>query len=463
MFKRPSTLVAAKTGTLAISSLLVLAACGNGSGSGTPQPAEEALQEIAAQADHPVYYLGQQYRDWIVSDTSVDNDTGRIYVFYGTCSAVVDSCAPPFQVMTEVMDPELWSAAVGCSRLPPVRGVPAVSFGDALMLLTADSLITLADDTGDAAAATAAAEQLRPVGAALSTGALPPPDPAALQIVETACGKNPGDIGPTEPEQGPAPTGPPQVPDFTVDQLGGGVLRWSAYRGKPVVVVVGDVPDVIQGIRRVTELRAGPRPAVIGLVWKVFGSKFTPAPIAAIATGGRRRVRTGGLCGDPPAGRLVLRHGRGRFGRIRRDRLRQRRGPPHPPPPHGRQQQRHRHRSRRHRALTGHSTKAATCSTLRNTDAKSSPQLHCHLAPNAGLGRPSPLDSPRHAYVDPTRRPDSDQPPWRPFTHEAHPPVRQGFRKARSWRESSCGPTRRCRHCGRGRRSCPPARASPAR
>jgi hypothetical protein len=282
MFKRPSTFTAARTATLAIPSLLALTACGTGSGSGTPPPAEDALQQIAAQAGHPVYYLGQQYRDWIVSDTYIDNDTGRIYVIYGTCSAVVDSCAPPFQVMTEVMDPELWSAADGCSRLPPVRGVPAVSFGDALMLLTAESLITLADDTGETAAATAAAEQLRPVGAALSTGALPPPDPSALRIVETACGKKPGDAGPTEPEQEPAPTGPPQVPDFTVDQLGGGVLRWSAYRGKPVVVVVGDVPHVLQGIQRVTELRAGPRPAVIGLVWKVFGSKFTPAPIAAI-------------------------------------------------------------------------------------------------------------------------------------------------------------------------------------
>ena len=124
MFERPSTLVAAKTATLAIASLLTLAACGNGSESGTPRPAEDALQQIAAQADHPVYYLGQQYRDWIVSETYIDNDTRRVYVIYGTCSAVVDSCAPPFQVMTEVMDPELWSTAVGCSRVPPVRGVP---------------------------------------------------------------------------------------------------------------------------------------------------------------------------------------------------------------------------------------------------------------------------------------------------------------------------------------------------
>jgi hypothetical protein len=280
MFKRPSTLVAAMAATLAFCS--TLAACGSASGSGTPQQGEDPLQQIAAQVDQPVYYLGPQFRDWAVSDASIDNDTGRIYVIYGTCSAVVDSCAPPLQIINEVLDPEGWGMVVGCSRLPPVRGVPAVSFGDELMLLTADSLITLAGDNRDATITMAAAEQLRPVGAELSAEALPPPDPAALQIVETACGKNPGDAGRTEPEQEPVPVGDARVPDFTVGQLGGGDLRWAAYRGKPVVVVVGDVPDVVRGIQRVTKLRTSSQPAVIGLVWKVFGSKDTPAPVAVI-------------------------------------------------------------------------------------------------------------------------------------------------------------------------------------
>jgi hypothetical protein len=52
--------------------------------------------------------------------------------------------------------------------------------------------------------------------------------------------------------------------------------------GEPVVVVVGDVRGVVDGIRRVTAVRVGPWPAVIGLVWKPFGSKEAPAPIAQI-------------------------------------------------------------------------------------------------------------------------------------------------------------------------------------
>jgi hypothetical protein len=49
-----------------------------------------------------------------------------------------------------------------------------------------------------------------------------------------------------------------------------------------VVVVVGDVPHVIAGIRRVRDVDRTPRPVVIGLVWKPFGSKDAPAPIAVI-------------------------------------------------------------------------------------------------------------------------------------------------------------------------------------
>jgi len=72
------------------------------------------------------------------------------------------------------------------------------------------------------------------------------------------------------------------VPDFTVDRLSGGNLRWVTYVGKPVVVVVGDVPHVVGGIRRIINLRSSPPPTVIGLIWKPFGSKEFPAPIEEI-------------------------------------------------------------------------------------------------------------------------------------------------------------------------------------
>ncbi|WP_446220510.1 hypothetical protein [Micromonospora sp. IBHARD004] len=260
--------------------MFVLAGCGIGT-SPKPGQVDERLNEIAANAERPVYYLGQQFRDWPLTDVGADG-TGRVDAIYGTCLAVVDSCAPPLEVINQPLDSSMLSMAVGCSRLAPVRGVPAVHLGDALVLLTGASLVTVAVAGDDPATAMAAAEQLRGVGAELSREALPPPDTAALQVLDVACGKNPGDTGRMEPDEGAEPVRDMQVPDFTVGQLGGGDLRWAAYLGKPVVVVVGDVPHVLTGIQRVLALTASHRPAVIGLAWKPFGSKDAPAPIAEI-------------------------------------------------------------------------------------------------------------------------------------------------------------------------------------
>jgi hypothetical protein len=264
--------------------MFALAACGSGS-SGQPHKSdkvEEQLTEIAAKAESPVYYLGPQFRDWPLTEALADG-TGRVDAIYGSCDATFDSCAAPLDLINQPLDREAWSVAVGCSRLTPVRGVPAVHFGDALVLLTGTSVITLGVAGDDMATAIAAAEQLREVGAELSREALPPPDPAALQALDAACGKNP-DAGRALPdvEQEPAQKMDMRVPDFTVERLGGGDLRWATYRGKSVVVVVGDVPDVLAGIRRVRAVGRIPRPVIIGLVWKPFGSKVAPAPIAVI-------------------------------------------------------------------------------------------------------------------------------------------------------------------------------------
>ena len=224
---------------------------------------------------------GKQELQWPLVE-ALDDGTGRVDAVYGTCVAAAESRAPPIDVINEALDPVKWSQAVGCSRLPPVRGVPAVHFGEALVLLTADSLITLAVAGDDTETAIAAAEQLRAVGGGGPGAALPAPEQDALQVLTAACGREPGDTGPTHSEPGGEAVQDVHVPDFTVERLGGGSLRWAAYVGKPVVVVVGDVPDVVTGIRRVTAVRASPRPAVIGLVWKPFGSKEAPAPIGRI-------------------------------------------------------------------------------------------------------------------------------------------------------------------------------------
>ncbi|MGW3608013.1 hypothetical protein [Micromonospora sp. NPDC005161] len=260
--------------------MFAVAGCGTGT-SPKPEQVEERLSEIAAEAERPVYYLGPRFRDWPLTEVGAD-DTGRVDAIYGTCLAAVDGCSPPLDVINQPLDFSAWSMAVGCRRLPPVRGVPAAHFGGALVLLTGDSLVTVAVTGDDTATAVAAAEQLRKVGAELSRAALPPPDTVALHVVEAACGKNPGDTGRMEPEEGSEPVGDMQVPDFTVARLGGGDLRWAAYLGEPAVVVVGDVPHVLTGIQRVLALTTSSRPAVIGLLWKPFGSKDAPAPIAEI-------------------------------------------------------------------------------------------------------------------------------------------------------------------------------------
>jgi hypothetical protein len=201
----------------------------------------------------------------------------------------------------------MWRLAAGCTRLEPVRGVPAVTFGAELVLLTGTSTITIAPaDGSDTAVELAAAAQLREVGGNLSPGPLPPPDPTILPVLDGACGHNPGETGPPV-DPGPASAPSTQVPDFTVSQLGGGQLRWADYVGRPVVVMVGDVPHVVKGIQRILHLDAPPPPVVIGLIWKPFGSKDTPAPIAPDRTGSRHSSGSGRLCRHPTPSRVVLR------------------------------------------------------------------------------------------------------------------------------------------------------------
>jgi hypothetical protein len=264
---------------LAVVVICALAGCSTGSADKSRQ-AQQRLEQIAAGSDRPVYYLGPRFRTWWLTEATIDGD--RVDAIYGTCRAITDSCADPIDLYTQAFDPGMWRLAAGCTRLEPVRGVPAVTFGAELVLFTGTSTVTIAPgDDGDTAVARAAAAELREVDGTLSPGPLPPPEPAILPILDGACGHQPGDTGPPA-DPGPVAAPSTQVPDFTIGQLGGGQLRWADYRGRPVVVVAGDVPYVVRGIQRILHLGAPPPPVVIGLVWKPFGSKDNPAPIAAI-------------------------------------------------------------------------------------------------------------------------------------------------------------------------------------
>ncbi len=106
MVKRRSIPVAASlAAAVVVASTSAVAGCGTGS-SGTPSEVREKLTQIAVQAGRPIYYLGDRFRDWPL--TEVYDESGRIYLIYGSCLAIFDSCAPPLQVMNEVLDPTSW-------------------------------------------------------------------------------------------------------------------------------------------------------------------------------------------------------------------------------------------------------------------------------------------------------------------------------------------------------------------
>jgi hypothetical protein len=275
---------------LLLGGLALMAACGESAvttraaSAGGAQQAEAKLQQAADASGTPVYFLGEKFAEWPLTEALTD-EPGRVDALYGECrgDGLQGTCGPEIDVINESFDAPKWADAVGCSRLEPVRGVPAVHFGDAVVLLTGGSVVTIAVLGDDTATALRAAKILREVGQDSAAAELPPPPGDVVRLVDAACGKKPGDAGRTEEDLFGPPPDPKRVPDFIVERLGGGQLRWADYAGKPVVVVVGDVPDVVAATRRLASLTSGGTlPAVIGLVWKPFGSKDAPAPIGEI-------------------------------------------------------------------------------------------------------------------------------------------------------------------------------------
>ena len=102
--------------------------------------------------------------------------------------------------------------------------------------------------------------------------------------MDDVCGSTPGQevSHPLEAELHPLDNA--HVPDFTVERLGGGELTWADYRGRPVVIVVGTVPQVAATVRRLEPLLATTpsHPTLLGLVTDPTGDKFNPRPVADI-------------------------------------------------------------------------------------------------------------------------------------------------------------------------------------
>ena len=68
--------------------------------------------------------------------------------YYGPCRDLGEgSCSNPIQVHSR--QEYLPATVSGCSRLPDIRGVPAVSLGGGVVLFTHDSTVTIFDDKFD--------------------------------------------------------------------------------------------------------------------------------------------------------------------------------------------------------------------------------------------------------------------------------------------------------------------------
>jgi hypothetical protein len=81
MVKRLSAPVAASlAAAVVVASTSAVAGCGTGS-SDTPNQVGDRLTQIAARAGRPIYYLGDRFRDWPL--TEVHEESGRIYLIYG--------------------------------------------------------------------------------------------------------------------------------------------------------------------------------------------------------------------------------------------------------------------------------------------------------------------------------------------------------------------------------------------
>ena len=173
-------------------------------GKGPPQePAEEevdpldALATISDTASHPIYYLTPEFEGVMLSDALIYDDVSgsdvpgdmsldagqSLWLFYGD----------HIQMNTTRFDPDHYRNSVGCSRLPPLRGVPTVEQAGAFSLFTGDLVIWLGVTKAKQAAPAAAA--LMQVGKAPTAAELPAPSAANMVLVDKACGAKPGDHG----------------------------------------------------------------------------------------------------------------------------------------------------------------------------------------------------------------------------------------------------------------------------
>ncbi|TPG18145.1 hypothetical protein [Pedococcus bigeumensis] len=289
---RPNQLLPTAIGAVLLT--LPLAACGTDLGAqGIPLSTnafDAAVGEVKA-AGKPAYYLGSKADDLPLTSLDLVEENApafQVEADYGTCESAGDGgCSAPVVVSTNDWHPDV--QGLTCRRLEPQLGVPAGVLMGELTLTTGRLVVTVSDFRGrgasdDVQPAVSLLSQLRSVVASQPLGTLPPPDPDVAAWMDDVCGSTPGREVSHPLEAAQHPLDNSHVPDFTVERLGGGQLTWADYRRKPVVIVVGPVPQVSTTVRRLQPLLATSpsHPTLLGLVTDPTGDKFNPRPVADI-------------------------------------------------------------------------------------------------------------------------------------------------------------------------------------
>jgi hypothetical protein len=178
----------------------------------TPPPPEEPksaaeleviLRDIAAATDSvtPIYYVGREFAGEPLSDVAIYNRAGGgeaegdttldrgqgMWIMYGG----------QFTIETSPHGERDFEAAVGCSRMHDLRGVPTVRWSDATTLFTQDAVIRLSNTSDKPRKAAEAARALREAEEDEPTDQdFLRPTADVVAGIDKACGKKPGEHGP---------------------------------------------------------------------------------------------------------------------------------------------------------------------------------------------------------------------------------------------------------------------------
>ncbi len=165
---------------LALLCVLLLTACGSGSGVSDADLA--ALRELG---HGPLYWAGRSFAGLPLAHAR-SGEAGEASFLYGDCNPrggflSEGGCAPPVQVLQRPFVPRDWSRAYACRRLPEIRGVPTARH-DGLVLFTGRVVVKVYGRSP--AEEREVANALRTLDGSRS---LPEPPPGVLAAVERAC------------------------------------------------------------------------------------------------------------------------------------------------------------------------------------------------------------------------------------------------------------------------------------